>query len=163
MITIHFMHSELEILGKVLIAIVLCGAIGYERELINKPAGFRTQMIVGGAAALLVSLADIYITRYSGETLKSMITIDPLRTIEAIIVGVSFIGAGTILKTPACDGKKEPGNSVQNLTTAATILFSAGVGISVAMEKFILATGLTFIILIINVLIRKIEQKKIHT
>ena len=102
-------------------------------------------MIVGGAAALIISLGRVLVLDFAGESeLAGMIRTDPLRMIEAVVVGVSFIGAGTILKVE--DKKK-----VQYLTTAAVILFSAGVGISVAIGQYIVALGVTVFILLINV------------
>jgi len=65
--------------------------------------------------------------------------------LQAIIVGISFIGAGTILKS-----KEE--NTVQNLTTASSLLYSTGIGISVALNAYIVAGGLTLIGLVINYL-----------
>lgn len=139
--------AQLFVLLDVLIAFILTGLIGYERELANKPAGFRTNMIIGGAAALLVSLGKIMVLYYENENLTRL-NVDPVRIIEAIIVGISFIGAGTILKS-------ESEEKVQYLTTAATILFSAGIGISVALKSYFLAVGLTLLILIINYFVRK--------
>jgi|AntRauTorcE11898_2_1112593.scaffolds.fasta_scaffold01368_1 putative Mg2+ transporter-C (MgtC) family protein len=137
--------AELTIIAKVLVAAVLAGVVGLERELSGKPAGFRTNMIVGGAAALIISLGRVLVLDFAGESeLAGMIRTDPLRMIEAVVVGVSFIGAGTILKVE--DKKK-----VQYLTTAAVILFSAGVGISVAIGQYIVALGVTVFILLINV------------
>ena len=49
---------QFEIIGEVALAMLLGGIIGFEREVANKPAGFRTQMLVAGAAALLVGLGD---------------------------------------------------------------------------------------------------------
>lgn len=133
----------------VFIACVLSGAVGYEREAHHKPAGFRTQMIVGGASALLVILADVSVARY--ETLhKDVLDVDPIRIIQAIIIGISFIGAGTIAK--------QKGKDIAYLTTAATILFSAGIGIGVGLRQYILCVGVTIIVLLINHTFRRFEH-----
>ena len=138
---------QLFVLLDVLIAFILAGAIGYERERANKPAGLKTNMIIGGAAALLVSLGRIMVAYYEAEDLTRL-NVDPVRIIEAIIVGISFIGGGTILKS-------ENDEKVYFLTTAATILFSAGVGVSVALKNYILAVGLTILIISVNNIIGK--------
>jgi FixJ family two-component response regulator len=68
-----------------------------EREIANRPAGSRTHILVAGAAALLVSVGDAVVAEF-GETMHAPIRSDPLRTIEAVITGVSFLGAGTIIR-----------------------------------------------------------------
>ena len=73
--------------------------------------------------------------------------VDPTRIVHAIIVGVSFIGAGTILK----GGEKF---EVRYLTTAASLLFSAGAGISMALELYWIAGGVTILGLLINTVIK---------
>lgn len=136
---------ELRVILDVIIAAVLTGFVGLEREVSGKPAGFRTQMIIGGAAALLVSTARILIRDFASDNeLAAVMRADPVRVIEAVIVGISFIGAGTILKM-------QEQHKVQYLTTAASILFSAGIGMSVALHHYIIAVGVTIFILIINV------------
>jgi putative Mg2+ transporter-C (MgtC) family protein len=99
---------QFEILGEVALAMLLGGAIGFEREMADKPAGFRTQMLVAGASALLVGLADAMLLRYIVEG-RANITADPIRITEAIVTGISFLGAGTIfrLKT-ASTGRRKP-------------------------------------------------------
>ncbi len=145
-------NRELLILLNVGIAAVLTGLIGLEREVKDKPAGFRTNMIVGGSSALLLSLGQILVEHYVQSGMENIIQPDPTRILEAIILGISFIGAGTILK--ASDE-----NKVYNLTTAATVLFSAGIGRAVALEQYVLAITATLLILVIN-RVAKIIYKK---
>ncbi|MBD3289076.1 hypothetical protein GF337_09750 [candidate division KSB1 bacterium] len=84
---------QVEIIGKVALAILLGGIIGLEREVAKKPAGVRTNMLITGAASLLVAIGDIQVARFENSEIQEFITIDPIRTVEAIIVGLSFIGA----------------------------------------------------------------------
>lgn len=147
-----FLKEQLEILLDIVIASVLCGIIGLERETIQKPAGFRTNMIIGGAATLLVSLGKILVENFENTATSGILRADPIRIIEAIVVGISFIGAGTILKQ---EGK----TGVLYLTTAATILFTSGIGIAVALKQYILAIGVTLFVLIVNRILRLIEFK----
>lgn len=72
-------------------------------------------------------------------------SMNPIRILQAIIVGVSFIGAGTILKS-----REE--NTIRNLTTASTLLYSSGIGISVALNAYVLAAGLAVVALLINMM-----------
>jgi putative Mg2+ transporter-C (MgtC) family protein len=144
-------EAQLLVLLDVFIAIVLGGIVGYEREKKKKPAGFRTNMIISGSTALLYSLGRIIVYSFYGTVGDEALGIDPTRIIHAIIVGVSFIGAGTILKA-----KTE--EKVYFLTTSATILLSAGIGISVATKQYVLAVGITVFVLMINVMIHKLES-----
>jgi putative Mg2+ transporter-C (MgtC) family protein len=145
-------NGELVILMNVAIAAVLTGFIGLEREVKNKPAGFRTNMIVGGSSALILSLGKVLVEKYIENGFQDVIQPDSTRIIEAIILGISFIGAGTILK--ANDESK-----VYYLTTAATVLFSAGIGIAVALEQYILSVSATVLLLIINRLAKIIYER----
>jgi len=132
---------QLEIVGEVGLAMLLGGVIGFEREVADKPAGFRTQMLVAGAAALLVGLGDAMLLRFLAEG-KTNVTGDPIRIVEAIVAGVSFLGAGTIFRRDASE-------QVQGLTTAASILLCAAIGISIALRQFALAIGVTVLALIV--------------
>ena len=136
-----------------LIATILAGLIGLEREISGKPAGFRTQMLVGGASALLVILGKTVVDSFGDSVeIGSHVAADPIRIIQAIIVGVSFIGAGTVLKV-------EEKNRVRFLTTAASILFSAGVGVAVALELVILAVAVVVMVISINFLLGALSDK----
>jgi putative Mg2+ transporter-C (MgtC) family protein len=142
--------EDVDILLKVIVAVCLGGVIGIERELSKKPAGIRTHMFVTGAAALVMSLSVLLINEFNAT--YENVSADPVRVIEAIIVGVSFIGAGTVLKS-------EKDHQVYYLTTAASILFAAGIGITVALERYLLAIGLTLLVIVINSAVGGLELK----
>jgi putative Mg2+ transporter-C (MgtC) family protein len=143
--------SDLLVLARLLLAIVLGGVIGFEREWAARPAGLRTHMLVAGAAALLLAVGRALAERYAG--LEGMPT-DPLRLIEATIVGISFLGAGTIFRN-----RGEPGQPVEGLTTAASILFTAVVGVAVSVEEYVLAIGATLLALIVNFGLRGVSLR----
>lgn len=128
--------------GKVIFAMFLGGLMGLERELANKPAGLRTHMLVAGASSLLVLLGDVMISNYSGGAVVEAIQADPIRIMEAIITGISFLGAGTIIF-------RSTEETVEGLTTAASILFAAAIGITVALQRYVLAAILTVIAIVI--------------
>ncbi len=142
--------EEIDILLKVIIAVCMGGIIGIEREIAKKPAGIRTHMFVAGAAALVMTLSTIVIDKFARDF--GNVQSDPVRVIEAIIVGISFIGAGTVLKS-------EKDHHVYYLTTAASILFAAGIGITVALDKIGLAIALTALVVIVNAVVGGIELK----
>jgi putative Mg2+ transporter-C (MgtC) family protein len=141
------MQLELWILLRLLIAALLSGFIGYEREQTGKQAGLRTHMLVAVGAALFVSFTDLF----TFATLplappappgNFRVQIEPLATVEAIVTGISFLGAGTIFVS----GGKE---RVRGLTTAASIWVTAALGIAVGLDRYVLAIGSTLLILMI--------------
>ena len=136
------MIPELSVLMRVIVAIILGGLVGWEREHEGKPAGVRTHMLVAGASALLTGLGEFIIGMYGPED-AGIVMADPIRILNAIIVGVSFLVAGTIIQVEA----KE---RVKHLTTAASILFVAAIGITAGLELYILAIGATTLALLIN-------------
>lgn len=144
-------HFQLRILLDVFIAVMLGGALGLEREKNEKPLGIRTNMLIAGAAALLVALGRYMALEMEHNMPEDAMGVDPTRIIHAIIVGVSFIGAGSILKSP-----QEA--TVKYLTTAATILFSAGIGICAALGLYVLAVGIMILGLIINLLVKRLVE-----
>jgi putative Mg2+ transporter-C (MgtC) family protein len=130
------MTAQLQILAEVAIAMLLGAALGLERELAGKPAGLRTHMLVAGAAALLVGLTDVLVSRFAGDESSR---VDPLRVIEATVAAVGFLGAGTILRRES--------RGVEGLTTAASLLLTAALGICVALRQFLLACGIVLLTL----------------
>lgn len=142
--------AQLVVLGDTAIAMVLGGAIGFERELKNRPAGFRTHMLVAGAAALLVGLGQLVIVdhRLDGEG----ITVDPLRLVEAVIAGVSFIGAGTIFG-------HRGSQVVAGITTAASILMVAVIGVMAGFRYHLLATAATLLTLLVLAAVGAFERR----
>lgn len=112
------------------------GAIlGLERELARRPAGLRTHILVAVAASLLMVLGEIVIEQFTAEQGRSSVRADPIRVIQAIIVGISFLGTGTIIH--------QPGARVEGLTTAASILLTAAIAIAVASHHALLAAVVT--------------------
>jgi Uncharacterized membrane protein len=142
--------DQLRALPGVLYAMALGGAIGYERELRNRPAGFRTHMLVAGTAALLLGLSRMVLEdgQYGGAGLQ----IDPLRLVEAVIAGVSFIGAGTIFASRG-------GESVQGITTAASLLAVAAIGITVGFRYHVLALAITVLTLLVLTVLSWVERR----
>jgi putative Mg2+ transporter-C (MgtC) family protein len=107
-------------LVRLLVAAVLGGAIGFERELREREAGLRTHMLVcvGSALFTLVSAYGFRDFLTSGDP---VIRADPTRISAQIVTGIGFLGAGAIIRQ---------GLSVRGLTTAATLWVAAAIGIS---------------------------------
>lgn len=137
------------LLAEITVAALLGGAVGFERERADKPAGLRTHMLVAAAAALLVGLADSMVGTL-GQT--SRVQADPIRVLEAIITGVAFLGAGTIIQ-------RRQARSVEGLTTAASLLLVASVGAAVALDRLVLAVGVTVLTLLVLRTVETAERR----
>lgn len=146
------MIGQLQILGMVLLAAALGGIIGYDREVADKPAGLRTHMVVGASAALLIGLENVILPGLDLNT--EVVRMDPIRMIEAIITGITFLGAGTIIREQ---------KGIEGLTTAASLLFVAAIGITVALGQFALAILLTILNLVILRGIKLLEKRVLNT
>src|SRR3546814_14695224 len=96
-------------------------------------------MLVAGAAALLVGLADLLAGRYSGEHYRELVRVDPLRLIEAVVAAVGFLGAGAIFRSGT--------DRVNGIPTAASLLMVAAIGIAVGVHAHLLAFGTTVLTL----------------
>jgi putative Mg2+ transporter-C (MgtC) family protein len=142
--------DQVAVLGNLLLAMLLGAVVGWERELSDKPAGFRTHMLVAGAAALFVAIGDILVAVQVADT--GTVRTDPIRIVEAVITGVSFLGAGTIIHMRGS-------GRVEGLTTGASLLFVAGVGICVGIHQLLLAAGATLLVLLVLVGGRLYEKK----
>jgi putative Mg2+ transporter-C (MgtC) family protein len=149
---------QFHILSQLALAMLLAAVIGLDREMADKPAGLRTHMLVAGVAALLVSLGDVIVQQFDAEARHHLIRSDPLRLMEAVITGVSFLGAGTIIH-------RQTSPQVQGLTTAASLLYAAAVGMTVALSQWVLAVGVSALLLVVlrlmNVISRRLELRQV--
>lgn len=136
-------HPELrlELLGGLLLASMLGGAVGWERERAGKPAGLRTNILICMAATLLTDLS-VHIAAASPATA------DPGRIAAQIVTGVGFLGAGTIIQTRG---------SVTGLTTAATLWIVAAIGMAIGFGALIEAVGTTLLVLVTLIPLRSLE------
>jgi putative Mg2+ transporter-C (MgtC) family protein len=118
---------------RLVIAAGLAAVVGWEREQAHKQAGLRTHMLVGLAAATFTALGTIGM-----EAARSVqgLRADPVRILQAVALGVGFLGGGTISASGTA------GRS-GGLTTAASIWATAAVGIAVGLGHYVLALGAT--------------------
>lgn len=119
---------RLELLLQLILATLLGGAIGLERELGGKPAGLRTNILICMGAVLYTQLS----TAMAGPGA------DPTRVAAQIVTGVGFIGAGTILHARG---------AVVGLTSAATIWVVAAIGVALGAGFYLEAVGATLLVL----------------
>jgi putative Mg2+ transporter-C (MgtC) family protein len=117
------MPSDLELLGRLLLAAVLGGAIGAERELNDQAAGLRTHMLLT-IGACLFTLVSAYGFGAGPR--------DPSRLAAQVVTGIGFLGGGAIVRH---------GLTVKGLTTAASIWATASVGVAVGAGQYVLGVG----------------------
>ena len=134
-------------LFKLLLALVLGGLIGWERELYDKPAGFRTNTLIC-VGSTLFTIFSLKIGTIPGT--------DSARIAAQIVSGIGFLGAGAIIRR---------GEAVLGLTTAATIWFVASIGMGVGAGYYVTSSVGTALALAILVLFRKFESllDRFHT
>jgi putative Mg2+ transporter-C (MgtC) family protein len=130
---------RLELLVQLVLAVVLGGAIGLERELKGKPAGLRTNILISIGATLFTVLS-IRMAASRG---------DPARIAAQVLVGVGFIGAGTILHTRG---------AVTGLTSAATIWVMAAIGMALGGGAYVEAVGTTVLVLVVLTGLASLEK-----
>jgi putative Mg2+ transporter-C (MgtC) family protein len=121
------MPSDLELLGRLLLAAVLGSAVGAERELHDQPAGLRTHVLLT-IGACLFTLVSAY--GFGGPA-------DPSRLAAQIVTGIGFLGGGAIVRH---------GLTVRGLTTAASIWATASIGVAVGAGSYLLAAGGTVLV-----------------
>jgi putative Mg2+ transporter-C (MgtC) family protein len=117
------MPSDLELLGRLLLAAVLGGVIGAERELNDQAAGLRTHMLLT-IGACLFTLVSAYGFGAGPR--------DPSRLAAQVVTGIGFLGGGAIVRH---------GLTVKGLTTAASIWATAAVGVAVGAGQYVLGVG----------------------
>jgi putative Mg2+ transporter-C (MgtC) family protein len=135
-------QAQLQVVGTVVIAAILGGIVGMEREMADRPAGLRTHAILAAAACLLVSLPHALLDYYVAEAASEVLRADPIRIVEAVVTGTAFLGAGTIFRD------RERG-AVEGLTTAASLLLVGAVGMAVALKQLVTAVLVTLLMLLL--------------
>lgn len=148
-------EEQLVAVARIALAAVLGGAIGVDREVKDRPAGLRTHMLVAASSALIATLGQTVIDGLHVSEGQGEIRADPIRLIEAIFVAVGFLGAGTIMQ-------KGPGGRVEGLTTAASVMMAAAIGIAVAFQQYVLAVALTLLVTLVLVALRPLSKRLGH-
>ncbi|MBS3735101.1 MAG: MgtC/SapB family protein [Phycisphaerae bacterium] len=141
----------LQAIIRLVVAAVLGGLIGLERERRGRSAGFRTQMLValGATLAMLVSLQFVLGIAPRYELSASMIQVDPARVAYGVMGGIGFLGAGAILRY---------GVGVRGLTTAASLWCTAAVGLATGLGMFEIAAAATLIVLFVLYVLSRLDR-----
>lgn len=138
------MVFTIEIMLRLLLAGLLGGVIGYEREHTNRPAGFRTHILVCVGAALVMVTSEFIFEKYGATS-----NIDPARLGAQVISGIGFLGAGTIIRD---------GFNVRGLTTAASLWAVSCVGIAAGIGFYGGAVATTILIFVTLITLKKAEK-----
>ena len=125
--------TELDLVGRLLLAAVLGAVIGIEREIHDHPAGVRTHLLVALGSGLFTVLSIVGFPSADGSAT------DPSRVAAQIVTGIGFLGAGAILKY---------GPTVRGLTTAASLWAAAGIGMAAGAGWPVLGIATTVIVLV---------------
>jgi putative Mg2+ transporter-C (MgtC) family protein len=136
-----------EALLRLLAAVVAGGAVGFDRELRNKPAGLRTHILISLAAALFTLIT--FELHHTVMSASDEVTADPIRIIEAVTAGVAFLAAGAIIQSRG---------NVRGLTTGANMWMAGALGVACGAGDYTLAAFGTVFALIVLVVLGKLEQ-----
>jgi putative Mg2+ transporter-C (MgtC) family protein len=140
-------HGELAL--RLLVAAGLAGVLGFEREMTDQPAGFRTHILVGLGAALFTVLSAYGFRSVPTIGPAQQVTQDPTRIAAQIVVGIGFLGGGAIIKY---------GATVRGLTTAASLWVTAAIGTAAGIGEFALASTAVGIALVAVVGLRPLRR-----
>jgi putative Mg2+ transporter-C (MgtC) family protein len=145
--------SWLDVLLRLVVAGILGGAIGAEREIHERDAGLRTHMLVGVGAALF-TIVSAYAWSDFNFSSRNGVTYDPTRIAAQIVTGIGFLGAGAIIRQ---------GLSVRGLTTAASLWVVAAIGMAAGAGYYSGALVATIVVLVslwpLRVLARRIFER----
>ena len=147
--TLSFINEDsITIVTRLVVAALLGGIIGVEREYHKHPAGFRTHLLVCLGACLIMLLAMFGFQDYMREN-EQYVNFDPSRLAAYVVSGIGFLGAGTILVQ---------GYTVRGLTTAASIWVVAGIGLAVGVGMYFAGLFTTIIVILSLVFLNKFDQ-----
>lgn len=132
-----------EIILKLLLAIILGGLIGLEREFSHKPAGLRTNILICVGSAMMMILSEVMLAG------KGASTGDSLRIAAGAITGMGFIGAGTIIQSRGV---------VHGLTTASTLWAVTGLGLAIGAGFYLIGIVFTGLVILTLVVFHKVED-----
>ncbi len=137
------------VLGKLFVAAILGGVIGWERHRRGRPAGLRTHLLVCIGVTLMMLVSEHIFVQYQSHGHNSILRVDPARIAAQVVTGIGFLGAGTIMRSKA---------SIRGLTTAASLWVVAGIGLAVG-SGFILPAIFTTVIAIAILTLNSFVEK----
>ncbi|NLJ80990.1 MAG: MgtC/SapB family protein [Firmicutes bacterium] len=140
--------TNTEVTLRLILALILGGLIGLERESMRRPAGFRTHILVSIGSALLMMVSAYAFHEFMGGRY------DPGRIAAQVVSGIGFLGAGTIMRE---------GINVRGLTTAASLWIVAGIGLASGAGFYYGAVLASFLTMLALVLLDRFELDRIRS
>ena len=138
-----FTGNHLDYLLRLVIAAVIGGSIGAEREIRGKPAGMRTNILLCMGSCLIMILS-VEVAENTGKMA------DPGRIAAQVVTGIGFLGAGTIIRSRV---------SVSGLTSAATLWFVAALGLVVGYGSYFIAVAASLLMIVTLTTFKTVERK----
>lgn len=140
----QFFINNSELIFRLVIALILGMLIGAERLFVHKEAGMKTHALVSLGSALFIIISEMITIKYSGIG-----SLDPTRIASQIIVGIGFLGAGSIMVH---------GSRLRGLTTAGGLWVTAGIGMAAGFGFYSLAFIATVLVLFIFIVVNIFEK-----
>jgi putative Mg2+ transporter-C (MgtC) family protein len=140
-----FAVSDLDLIIRLSVAVLLGLLIGAERSRVGKRAGMRTYALVSLGACLFIVMSGVVAARFADT-----FVFDPLRVASQVVVGIGFLGAGVIFVQR---------NELTGLTTAAGLWVVAAIGASCGYGLFAIASYVTFLCLFIFEVLWYVEER----
>ncbi len=140
------MISGADIAIRLVVATILGGILGFEREISNRPAGLRTHILVTLGSCLIMVLS---VYGFEGMGVDGAGG-EPARLAAQVVSGIGFLGAGTILRE---------GTNVRGLTTAASIWISGGIGLAAGLGFYFAAFVTTGLALFSLLILKTVETR----
>ncbi|MBU1727619.1 MAG: MgtC/SapB family protein [Candidatus Omnitrophica bacterium] len=138
------MLTDMQVIVRLLLAVVLSGLIGLERQFHKRTAGLRTHILVS-LGSCLIMLTSLYVF----DIYSSKVPLDPTRIAAGVITGIGFLGAGTIIRDR---------EGIRGLTTAASLWAVAGIGMAVGCGFYVGAVFTSVLVLVVLFFLRYIEN-----
>lgn len=139
-----------EFLGRLVLAALLGGVVGLEREIHGRPAGIRTYLILSLGTALLMVLSEYLLVSYHGKYPGLGLQGDPGRIAGQAITGIGFLGAGVIIRYQ---------DTIRGLTTAACVWLVCSVGLAVGAGFYVVGVAVTLLTLLALIGLKALEQR----
>ena len=138
------MFSDTQIIMRLVLAVVLGGLLGLERQMRRHPAGLRTHILVC-LGACLIMLTSLYVF----DIYYNSVSLDPTRIAAGVITGIGFLGAGAIIRDR---------EGVKGLTTAASLWVVAAIGLAVGCGFYSAAMTATVLAIVVLYFLKYIEN-----
>jgi putative Mg2+ transporter-C (MgtC) family protein len=146
------MPHDLEIIFRLVLASILGGFIGLEREIHGREAGVRTYLLVSLGSALIMVISEYLFFKYGGNLPGDIFKVDPGRIAAQAITGIGFLGAGVIIRYK---------DSIRGLTTAACMWVVCAIGLAIGSGYYLFGS-VTSAITILSLVGLKIFERRLR-